>query len=115
MTDLEQREISKDGRFVKPAPHLDVWIGAFGQGRNDRVTIIKTGAIMRDDEWEKISNGRIILAGSVKPDLMRLLQEHGRDAINELTATDDYPSGMISSGTTYDRLRHHLGLTEFQK
>lgn len=61
------------------------------------------------------AHGRLILAGSVKPDLLRLLQEHGRDAINELTATEDTPRGMISSGTTYDRLRHHLGLTEFQK
>ena len=110
-----QREFSKDGRFVKIDPALDVWIGAFGQGRNDRVTIIRTGAITRDDPWEKIASGRLILAGSVKADLMRLLQKYGRDTINELTATEEYPTGMIASGTTYDRLRHHLSLTQYEK
>ena len=53
----------------------------------------------------------MILAGTAKPDLMRLLHEHGRDQINNATATADYPTGMFG-GSAYDRLRHHLGLTE---
>ena len=42
---------------------------------------------------------------------MRLLHEHGRDQINNATATADYPNGMFG-GSAFDRLRHHLGLTE---
>ena len=97
--------------FIKPDADFDVRIGGFGTGRNDRITVIKTAVVTRDDPWEKVDRGRILLAGSVKPDLVRLLERHGRDQINNATTTDDYPSGLFG-GSTFDRLRHHLGLTE---
>ena len=71
----------------------------------------QNGRHTRDDPWEKVDRGCILLAGSVKPELIRLLEHHGRDQINNATATDDYPSGLFG-GSTFDRLRHHLGLTE---
>jgi len=97
--------------FIKPDADFDVWIGGFGSGRNDRITVIKTAVVTRDDPWEKVDHGRILLAGSVTPDLRRLLERHGREQINHATSTADYPNGMFS-GSAFDRLRQHLGLTE---
>jgi hypothetical protein len=106
---LESAEIRLP--FVKPDADFDVWIGASGTGRNDRITVIKTAVVTRNDPWEKVDHGRILLAGSVKPDLTRLLQRHGREAINQATKTADYPKGMFG-GSAFDRLRSHLGLTK---
>jgi hypothetical protein len=99
--------------FVCPDPAFDVWIGAFGSGRNDRVIIIKTAVITRDDPWEKTQRGRIILAGSVKPDLIRLLSIYGRHKINRLTE-HIIPGGAFASGSIFDRLCYHLGLIDYQ-
>ena len=97
--------------FIRPDADFDVWIAGFGTGRNDRITVIKTAAITRDDPWEKVDRGRILLAGSVKPDLLRLLGRHGKDQLNHATSSDEYPNGVFG-GSAFDRLRSHLGLTE---
>jgi hypothetical protein len=99
--------------FIRPVADFDVWIGAFGSGRNDRVIIIRTAVITRDDPWEKIQRGRIILAGSVKPDLIRLLSKYGRHQINNMTE-HIIPGGLFTSGAVFDRLRYHLGLIDYQ-
>jgi hypothetical protein len=31
--------------FIKPDADFDVWIGGFGGGRNDRITVIKTAVL----------------------------------------------------------------------
>lgn len=99
--------------FIRPFAEYDVWIGVFGSDRNSRVTIIKTAVVTRNDPWEKILNGRVILAGSVKADLTRLLRNHGRQSINRRTEHFT-PGGVFTSGSTYDNLRLHLALTGYQ-
>jgi hypothetical protein len=98
--------------FIRPFPEYDVWISVFGTNRNDRIIIIRTAVITRDDPWEKIHQGRVILAGSVKPDLTRLLTLHGRRKINKIT-NQFIPGGVFTSGSVFDRLRHHLGLIDY--
>ena len=93
--------------FIKPDADFDVWIGGFGSGRNDRITVIKTAVVTRDDPWEKVDHGRILLAGSVRPDLMRLLERHGREQINNATATAGTPNGLFG-GSSFDRLCYYL-------
>ena len=70
--------------------------------------VIKTAVVTRDDPWEKVDHGRILLAGSVRPDLMRLLERHGRDQINNATATAGTPNGLFG-GNSFDRLCYYLG------
>lgn len=101
--------------FKQPVQALDVHIGIAGEGRNEKVMIIKTRVIAGDDPWEKTTDGRIILAGTVKQPLLRLLNEVGRDKVNRLTKCDQYPRGVFSSGSAYDRLRYHLGMTEYRQ
>ena len=98
--------------FIRPFAEFDVWIGAFGSNRNDRILIIRTAVITRDDPWEKIQRGRVILAGSVKPDLTRLLTTYGRQQMNRMTE-HIIPGGLFTSASVFDRLRHHLGLIDY--
>lgn len=93
--------------FIRIDPRFDVWVAGFGAGRNGRVTIIKTRVVTGDDPWEAVPRTRLILAGSVIPELRRLLDTIGRTRLNRRTTSPTYPHGLFS-GTTYDRLRRHL-------
>jgi len=100
--------------FVQPDPDFDVWFGVTQKGKNRKVMIIKSRYIAGDDPWEASENGRIIFAGGVITELRRLLKRYGRYAINSRTKCDEYPDGVLYSGSGYDAMRFHLGLTTYR-
>lgn len=98
-------------QFVQ-LPGYDIWFGAAPTSKNNKVIIIKTGVITRDDAWIQVQPGRIILGGAVESELLRMFADgYGRGRINKLTA-DICPNGVFAAGSTYDRLKYHLGLID---
>lgn len=100
--------------FVQPFEEYDVLFGIANPGDKNRKTLIITTRVpMTDKTWEGAEYGRIIFAGGVVPELKRLLEKNGRRRINNATKCDQYPKGVLYSGSSYDSIRYHLGLSDY--
>ena len=89
-------------------PDFDVYYETLGDNRQTLIVILSKFDYM-DDFLKIVSPGRIVLVGDVEEELAKIVDHIGRPTLNEMTRSNDRPSGVFNSSNLL-ALRQHLGI-----
>ena len=74
-----------------------IYFSALGSNLQTRVTILHGEEFDEESRIILIEPGRTILMGDIDEELKALLADHGKPALNKMTATSDRPGGIFST------------------